>query len=277
MSIFQCVNLGHYEIDKDDCTSTVQRAIDKASDLGLPLWVPPGLYRVKTLYPRNGTVILGSHPGGYGVPVAKEARFGTLAGHNGPMFAGNPGVAHVFLSGLHLDGNKNNNKSGSIIDIKAVKTPEECQWRIRDCFIDAGASHGIYIGFGRRAVKISDCTINYCRENGIRVDASDAHIDRCIIGSNGMHGVGVGGTVCNIESCDIYQNEDGICVYSTLTMVGIHNNRIDRNRRNAVTLSGKNSAITVTGNIFHSNAKQGLFYGPESVCEAFGNVTGHDS
>lgn len=276
MSIFECVNLGEFHIDPKDCTETVQRAIDRAVDRGVPLYVPAGLYRVRTLYARNGLIMTGSHPGGYGIPVARDARFGLVAGHNASMFVGKPGVAHVFLSGLHFDGNKNNNQKGSAIDIQEVKTPEECQWRIRDCFIEAAPEHGIYIGHGRRAVKISDCTINYNGQNGIRVNASDAHIDRCIIGSNKAHGIGVGGTVCNIESCDIYQNEDGICIYSTLNMVGIHGNRIDRQRRNGITVTKDNKAISVTGSIFHSNAKQDLAIGDGCEVSEAGNVRGHD-
>ncbi len=264
---------------KHDSTKGIQRAIDEASHAGQPLWCPVGLYRVRTLYARNGLVMSGVHPGGYGLDVAQQTRFGLIAGTNASMFVGPSDTAHVRLNRIHFDGNKNNNKTGNVIDLTAVSNPVEAQWHITDCFIDAAPENGIFVGFGRRAVKISDCTVNYCGQNGIRINASDAHVDRCIVGSNRVHGIGVGGTVCNIESCDIYGNgEDGICIYSTIQMVGLHGNRIDRNKRYGISLSGRNKAVSITGTIFHSNGKQDTMIGLGcSEIEETANVHGTDT
>lgn len=246
----------------DDATSTLQRAMDEAVSAGRPLVLDPITYRVGRLNVPNGLVMIGAgNPGGYGVPIGAHTKIALIANTNDHMIYGAPGVAHVRISGVHLDGNKNNNKSGDIIHIED-STPQEAQWHIRDCFIEAAASNGIYVGAGRRAVQISDNTVNYCGAYGIRVLGSDAHVDRCIVGSNLGSGVAVGGTVCSINECDIYGNGtvgntltgDGISVLSTLTKVAIKGNRIDRNRRHGVLLSAGCEDIIVALNMFHGNS-----------------------
>jgi hypothetical protein len=159
----------------------------------------------------------------------------------------------VRIEGVHFDGNKNNNSRGDVIHLDDVSTPEEAQWHVRDCFIEAGANHGIYVGNGRRCVQISDNTINYNRSVGVRLNGSDAHLDRCIIGSNGELGVGVGGTVADIHACDIYNNKTGITVFSTLTKVTIRANRIDRHTRNGVLISRECRNVVLAHNMLHRN------------------------
>ncbi len=247
----------------NDSTSAIQAAIDQSVSAGVALFVPPGTYMVKKLQAKTGLTMIGHSPSGYGIAYNKATTFGLIGGTNDHLLNGAVGVAHVRIERIRFDGNKNNNTSGNIINLVNAGVAEECQWHIRDCFMDAAAGYGIYVGSGRRAVQISDCTCNYSKLSGIRINGSDAHVDRCILGSNMEHGIGIGGTVCNVNDCDIYGNGtngdnntgDGITIYSTLNQIGIHGNRIDQNRRHGILVSGSNSAITITGNILHGNSQ----------------------
>lgn len=248
-----------------DSTDAIQAAMNKAVAVGARLYVPPGEYLVTQLVAPAGLVMTGQTPSGSGIDVTKQTRFSLKSGTNAHMLVGTQGSAHVRISNIHFDGNKNNNTSGDIIHLDDVATAEECQWHIRDCFIDAGAGYGIYVGSGRRAVQISDNTLNYCRLSGARINGSDAHVDRCIVGTNMEHGIGVGGTVCNINDCDIYGNGtdgdtntgDGISVFSTLTQVNIRGNRIDQNKRHGVLVGSNCESIIVDNNVFHGNSQHG--------------------
>lgn len=250
---------------KTDVTARIQAAMNTAVTFGAELYIGPGEYLVTGLTVPNGLVMRGASPSGHGISVTGETRISLKSGSNTHMFLGKIGVAHVRLSNLHLDGNKNNNTSGDIIHLDDAVTAQEAQWHIRDCFIDAAAGYGILVGSGRRAVQISDCTINYSKLSGIRMNGSDGHIDRCILGSNLEHGIGIGGTVCNVNDCDIYGNGtsantntgDAISIFSTITMVNIRGNRMDQNKRHGVLISASAAGISVAGNMFHGNSQHG--------------------
>lgn len=238
-----------------DATSRMQAAMNDAVRKGKALVLDPVTYVCRSLTVPNGLVMMAHSPGGYGIAIGAHAKIALAAGTNDHLLKGPPGVAHVRITGVHFDGNKNNNSRGDIIHIADAGTPEEAQWHVRDCFIEAGATHGIYVGNGRRCVQISDSTINYNRSVGVRLNGSDAHLDRCIIGTNGEVGVGVGGTVCDVHACDIYNNKTGITVYSTLTKVTLRANRIDKHTRQGVLISRGCRDILVADNILHSNAQ----------------------
>lgn len=265
-----------------DCTDAIQAAMNKAVAVGARLYIPPGEYLVTQLVAPAGLVMVGGQPGGYGGNVSKDTKLSLKSGTNAHMITGGQASAHVRISNIHFDGNKNNNTSGDIIHLSDVGVAEEAQWHIRDCFFDAAAGYGVYVGSGRRAVQLSDCTLNYSKLSGARINGSDAHVDRCIVGSNMEHGIGVGGTVCNVNDCDIYGNGtdgdtntgDGITVFSTLTQVNIRGNRIDQNKRHGVLISGSCESIVVDNNVFHGNSQHanGSHHGV-SVLSTTGSIT----
>jgi hypothetical protein len=236
-----------------DATSRMQDAMDEAAKSGRPLVLEPVMYTCRSLNVPKGLVMVANTPGGYGINIGAHATIALAAGTNDHLLKGAVGVGHVRITGVHFDGNKNNNARGDIIHLADARVPEEAQWHIRDCFIEAGATHGIYVGNGRRCVQISDSTINYNRSVGVRLNGSDAHLDRCIIGSNGELGVGVGGTVCDVHACDIYNNKTGVTVYSTLTKVTIRANRIDRHSRQGILVSKGCRNIVIAQNLMHMN------------------------
>lgn len=252
--------------DADD-TRNVQGAMDEAVRKGVPLVLEPRTYVCRSLTVPSGLVMVGNTPGGYGVKVGAHPVLSLKAGTNDHLLKGGPDSAHVRITGVHIDGNKNNNTHGHGIYLEPA-TPREAQWHIRDCFIEACAGSGVYVGGGRRAVQISDSTLNYNGQYGATLLGSDAHFDRCIVGTNGVGGVGIGGTVINVGDCDIYNNKTGITVFSTLTKVMIRGNRIDRQSR-GVLISPKCKHVMVSNNMFHMNAKD--------IVDESGNATVTDN
>ena len=248
-----------------DDTIAVQTAMDYAAATGRICFLPAGLYRVRQLVVPHGLILVGAHQGGYGLPLtdAAQTRLGLIAGTNAPMLLGRPGVAHVTISRVHLDGNKNNNTAGALVQLDDAVVPEEAQWRIRDVFVDAAAGDGVYVGAGRRAVQICDSTVNYSRGTGIVMAGSDGHITRCIVGSNGGHGIRVAASITRVYDCDIYGNGtdgdpaagNGISVSSTITAVVVHGCGIDRNQRNGIFLARGSGLVTVQQCLMHSNSQ----------------------
>lgn len=248
-----------------DDTAAVQAAMDVAAATGRVCFLPAGLYRVRQLVVPHGLILAGAHQGGFGLPVDDRAqtRLGLIAGTNQAMLLGRPGVGHVTITRVHLDGNKNNNRAGDLIHLDDAVVPEEAQWRLRDVFVDAAAGHGVYVGAGRRAVQISDCTVNYSRRHGILLGGSDGHVQRCIVGSNGGHGIVVAASIARVYDCDIYGNGtpgdaatgNGITVASTITAAIVHGCGIDRNLRNGVFLARGAGLVTVQQCLFHSNSR----------------------
>lgn len=279
------LNLGDYKLDTTgsaDVTTTMQKAMNDAVARGSVLFVPPGTYSCKSLNVPKGLVMTSYSPSGYGFAVTKHATIALRAGTNDHLLKGAVGAAHVRITGIHFDGNKNNNTSGDIIHLDDAGVAEEAQWHIRDCFMDAAAGYGVYVGSGRRAVQLSDCTLNYSKLSGARINGSDAHVDRCIFGSNMEHGIGVGGTVCNVNDCDIYGNGtsgdtgtgDGITIFSTLTQVNIRGNRIDQNRRHGTLVSGSCESIVIDNNVYHGNSQHANgSYNGVHVLSTAGSIT----
>lgn len=248
-----------------DDTAAVQAAMDFAAAAGRVCFLPAGLYRVRQLVVPHGLILAGAHQGGFGtgVPDTAQTRLGLIAGSNTPMLYGPPGVAHVTITRVHLDGNKNNNTAGDLVHLADAAVPEEAQWHLRDCFLDAAAGNGVYVGAGRRAVKVSDCTVNYSRATGIVLAGSDSHVQRCIVGSNGGHGIRIAASIARVYDCDIYGNGtpgdpatgNGITVASTITAAIVHGCGIDRNQRNGIFLARGAGLVTVQQCLFHSNSR----------------------
>jgi hypothetical protein len=240
-------------------------AIQAALNVGGITYFPPGRYAISSLNIPPGAVLRGSSSSGYGI-VLSENQHSTLvriANTNQHMLVGAQGAAHVRIENMHLDGNKNNNTSGDGIHINQIVTPEEGQWRINNCFIEANPGYGVFIGSGRRACRVTDTDIQYSGSSGLRIDGSDSVITRCILGTHAVDGIQVGASVTRITDCDIYGNGtsgntgtgNGINVLSTISQVMIKGCGIDRNLRHGVYLSPNSLAVSIVGCDFHANSQ----------------------
>jgi hypothetical protein len=281
--------------DSTDDTAAIQAWMNAAATTGKIAFHPGGVARHGALTVPNGLRMEGVHPGGYGVsvPNVQHSRFTAKAGVNTNLWTGAVGVAHVRIANLHFDGNKNNNTSGNMFHLTATGTAEEAQWVWSNCFLEAAAGHGIFIGAGRRGCKIVDkSTINYHGGSGLRIEGSDAEVNRCIIGSNLTHGVEVGASITRVNACDIYGNGtagnsstgSGIVVLSTISQVAIIGNGIDRNLRHGISLNSTTKAITIADNMLHSNSQDsnggahGIFVNTDDATTSItGNTFGIDS
>ena len=280
------INVKDYGAKGDNGTDDTA-AIQAAINAGPVVYFPPGQYRTKRLELAAGTTLLGANSGGYGVLLSDslQSHLTLIAGTNDHMLHLAQCVAHARIRDLHLDGNKNNNTAGDLVHADDVATPEECQLRMERVYVDASAGYGIYIGNGRRAVKVQDSVINYSASAGIRINGSDALVRNCIIGSNTTDGIQAGASIARIVECDIYGNtQNGVNVLSTITQVIMENNGIDRNGLNGVYLGSGADQISIIANNFHSNS-QATNGGAHHIniqtttggVAIFGNVFGTDS
>src|SRR5579859_2554328 len=113
----------------DDQTRALQRAIDEAARVGVPLALAPGIYRTGMLRLAEGTQLVG-------VRGATKLVFNG----GGSMFSGE-GAGHVGLSGITLDGGN--------IPLPARRGLIHClggrDIRIIDCEISNSGGCGIWI------------------------------------------------------------------------------------------------------------------------------------
>ena len=246
-----------------DDTAALQAAITAGAAAGIPVYFPPGVYRTKRLDVPAGAVLQGAGSGGHGIVLTESllTTFALIAGTNDHLLHGAQGSAHVRIRDIHLDCNKNNNTSGNGIHLDDVGTAEEAQWHIRDCFIEAAAGYCLYIGTGRRGVAARDSLFMYAGASGIRINGSDAQIEKCLVGSNAVDGIQPAATVIRITDCDIWGNGtsgsggNGIDVLSTISDVIIKGNGIDRNLGNGIYIGSGANRISIIGNDLHSNSQ----------------------
>ena len=125
----------------DEQTRALQRAIDDAARAGVPLALPPGVYRTGTLRLANGTQLVG----------VRGATKLVFAG-GGSMLLGE-GAGHVTLSGLTLDGGK----------------------------LPLPARQGLIYCLGGRDIRITDCELTGSGSNAIWIEQVSGDISNNII------------------------------------------------------------------------------------------------
>jgi uncharacterized secreted repeat protein (TIGR03808 family) len=125
----------------DDQTRALQRAIDEAAHAGMPLALPPGVYRTGTLRLSDGTQLVG---------VRGATRLVFSGG--GAMLLGE-GASHVGLSGITLDGGN----------------------------LPLPARRGLIHCLGGRGLRITDCEISNSGGNGIWIEQVSGDISSNII------------------------------------------------------------------------------------------------
>ncbi len=125
----------------DDQTRALQRAIDEAARAGVPLALPPGIYRTGMLRLAEGAQVIG---------VRGASKLVFTGG--GAMFLGE-GAGHVGLSGITLDGGN-------------IPLPQR---------------HGLIYCLGGRDVRITDCEVLNSGGNGIWIEQVSGDISSNII------------------------------------------------------------------------------------------------
>jgi len=125
----------------DDQTRALQRAIDEAARAGVPLALPPGIYRTGTLRMNDGTQLLG---------VRGATR---LVFSGGAAMLLGEGASHVGLGGITLDGGN----------------------------LPLPARHGLIYCLGGRDIRITDCEIANSGGSGIWIEQVSGDISGNVI------------------------------------------------------------------------------------------------
>ena len=244
-----------------------------ASGTGMEVFVPPGLYRIGTkITLPSGTVLRGVSSGSY--PDNNSLNQVTvlirMANMNDHVLYAPDGNNQIRIFDLAVDGNKNNNTSGSGLYIQDGASGQESQLILERCYFHDNPGSNVYLGKNRRANKLVHSIFNYSNVDGITVAGSDNSIEGCIIGSNTRGGIVLGTTitqnwaasaspnaaaVCHVINNDVYGNQVGIALASGASDCIIEGNGVDRHSLQGITLyDGSSNAIA--SNSFHSNGTQ---------------------
>jgi len=181
----------------DDQTRALQRAIDDAARAGVPLALPPGIYRTGMLRLATGTQLVG----------VRGATKLVFAG-GGPMLLGE-GASHVTLSGLTLDGGN--------IPLPArqglIYCPGGRDLRIADCEITRSGGNAIWIeqvsgdisnnfitdtagtavvSFDAQGLIVSRNTITRTNDNGIEILRTAIGDDGTLVADNRIEDIKAG-------------------------------------------------------------------------------------
>lgn len=255
----------------DDATA-IQAALNTAaaSGTGNIVFFPAGMYRIGTkLTVPSGTVLRGvssgTYPGNNSInQVSVLARVSGMNDHVLYLPAGNN---YVHIQDLAIDGNKNNNTTGSGLYLADDSTGSESQVIVERCYFHDNPDSNVYLGHYRRANKLIRSVFNYSGNgDGVTIAGSDNSIESCIFGTNGRCGIsvgstssqdftvsgGFGATLTHVTNCDIYGNQVGIAVTQFSSMTMLTNNGIDRNTKHGITVYDGNST-SIIGNSLHSN------------------------
>ena len=188
---------GTYNTNSHDDTATIQQALNDAATAAVGttavVYFPQGVYGVSQLTVPAGVVLQGVHSSAYGNSVNMDAPgypasvLESIGSSNKHVLLFEQGQNYQRIFDLGIDGNKNNNTLGygAYIEDELTAGGNECQIIFDRCFFFNCAEGGIYLGHGRRAVKVYNSTLNYTATgDGITVANSDSTIQNCIIGSN---------------------------------------------------------------------------------------------
>lgn len=211
-----------------DNTTAINNAITYAQSVNLPVYFPPGVFRVSQILPLSGTILQGASSGSYGVnsgtlnPTYADddhlpgiTVLSRLSSSNKDLIYLADGQNYFRMYDIAIDGNKNNNVAGDGVHLADGAAGQESQAIIERCYIHDNPGANVYLGHNRRANKVVSCMLNYAGVDGVLDVGSDNTIEKCIIGSNGQGGITLGATT-TIRWATQTRN-DGSCTTTNLS------------------------------------------------------------
>jgi uncharacterized secreted repeat protein (TIGR03808 family) len=264
----------------DDQTRVLQRAIDEAARAGVPLALPPGIYRTGTLHLANGTQLIG---------VRGATR---LVFDGGQSILLGEGAGHVTLSGLTLDGDN--------LPLPARRGLVHClggrDIRIFDCEIQNSGGNGIWIeqvsgditgnvitgiagtaivSFDAQGLIVSRNTITATRDNGIEILRTAIGDDGTLVADNRIEDIkaGPGGSGQHGNAINAFRTGNVIvrgnrirnCDYSAVRGNSASNIQIVNNSVTDVREVALYSEFSFEGAVISGNTVDGAAVGV-SVC-----------
>lgn len=264
----------------DEQTRALQRAIDDAARAGVPLALPPGVYRTGALNLASGTQLIG---------VRGATRLVFTGG--GSMFRGE-GANHLALSGLTLDGANLAlpGRQGLIYCLGGRDL------RITDCEISNSGGNGIWIeqvagdisgnvmtgiagtaivSFDAQGLMVSRNTITGTNDNGIEILRTAIGDDGTLVADNriedikaGPGGSGQYGNAINAFRAGnviVRNNRIKNCDYSAVRGNSASNIQITGNSVSDVREVALYSEFSFEGAVIANNTVDGAAFGV-SVC-----------
>jgi uncharacterized secreted repeat protein (TIGR03808 family) len=201
-----------------DQSAALQKAVDAAAGLGLPLLLPAGIYRV-------GNVVLPAGSALNGVPGATIL---ALAGE-GPILSV-VDARNVSIDGVTLDGGAGalSEEQGGLLRVarsSAVSVTrctivnsrqncvaiEDSALRMDGCEISGAELSGLF-SLNSRGLMLSGNRIHACNNGGVRIWRSEAGSDGSIISGNSISDIGTrgGGNGQNGNGVNIFRADDVI-------------------------------------------------------------------
>jgi len=260
----------------DDQTRALQHAIDEAARAGVPLALPPGVYRTATLRLNNGTQLLGVR--------------GATSG-SGAMLLGE-GASHIGLSGITLDGGNHPlpGRQGLIYCLGGRDV------RITECDISNSGGNGIWIeqvageisgnvitsiagtavvSFDAKGLIVSRNTITGTNDNGIEILRTAIGDDGTLVADNRIEDIkaGPGGsgqygnaiTAFRAGNVIVRNNRIKNCDYSAVRGNSATNIQITGNSVTDVREVALYSEFSFEGAVIANNTVDGAAFGV-SVC-----------
>ena len=264
----------------DDQTRALQHAIDEAARAGVPLALPPGVYRTATLRLNDGTQLLG---------VRGATRLVSSGG--GAMLLGE-GASHIGLSGITLDGGNHPlpGRQGLIYCLGGRDV------RITECDISNSGGNGIWIeqvageisgnvitsiagtavvSFDAKGLIVSRNTITGTNDNGIEILRTAIGDDGTLVADNriedikaGPGGSGQYGNAINAFRAGnviVRNNRIKNCDYSAVRGNSATNIQITGNSVTDVREVALYSEFSFEGAVIANNTVDGAAFGV-SVC-----------
>ena len=264
----------------DDQTRALQHAIDEAALAGVPLALPPGVYRTATLRLNNGTQLLG---------VRGATRL--VSSGSGAMLLGE-GASHIGLSGITLDGGNHPlpGRQGLIYCLGGRDV------RITECDISNSGGNGIWIeqvageisgnvitsiagtavvSFDAKGLIVSRNTITGTNDNGIEILRTAIGDDGTLVADNRIEDIkaGPGGsgqygnaiTAFRAGNVIVRNNRIKNCDYSAVRGNSATNIQITGNSVTDVREVALYSEFSFEGAVIANNTVDGAAFGV-SVC-----------
>lgn len=242
-------------------TNDSSAAFNSALALNLPVWVPPGNYRILAgINMAQGQHLIGPSPSwsyGGSSETANRARLFLDSGATVPMFSMADTDGHMTIENLFLDGA---GVAQDIVHFPATSGFHDYFSDVKGCyFTNIGTGvYGLYGGNNTGSVYVSHCRFyqgTATGGNGVYFSTSSGFVINTLF--NGFVGTGcyaaynLGGYNNRYINCDFGVNNIGLRNDTQECLVlGCF---FDRNNNEAILVNG--SGTQIIGNQFHSNSQ----------------------
>ena len=262
-------SLGAVGDGRTDNTDVLQKAIDKAAETQMTLYVPEGVFLTGSLHfhPRVGMV--GSPVWSYSDSGGSVLR---LNSETATCLIDITGATGVTLNGLCLDGRNLGTGIHGILANNLQYSPKE-SLRKHSHVDNSGAAIE-----GESGIRIERCRIGHFSGDGMRLERIWAfHIRNCMSISNAGNGVWVRGwDGFLLDNCLSLNGEAGYGAYEENASITMTGNRIEWNRAGGIICQG-GAHYNITGNYIDRSGGPGIWFRPRggvnsTVVSAVANV-----